>query len=241
MTQQRRPFVVVIVLALFFLAGLVTVLLGSGPAPDGAITPASNQGETVLILGVDNLSAPQPRLVAVWMATYSPENRDLILLGQPIDRLICNSPPANLQQLFGWDPGSGLSLAFLAAFKPSPPDAYVIADETAFATLIDELQGLELDGARLEGDQVVAVLRTLYDKPAGLLSTQEQFLIALSRRAVQTSSQVDLTKLTNLIPGHAYTSVPPQDLLTLYLRLQPLGSSSILVYAPQLEPPACEG
>lgn len=241
MTQQRRPVVVVIVLALFFLAGLVTVLLGSGGPGASSASPQADSGETVLIVGVDDLTAAQPQLVAVWLATFSVENRDVLFYGQPIDLLVCGSPPATLQEMFHWQPQSGVSPAFLEAFGPAGPHTVVVADETAFIALIDELNGLELNGTKLEADQVVAVLRTLYQNPAGLLTTQEQFLIALARRAAEPASQVDLTRLTELIPGHAYTSVPPQDLITLYLRLLPLGPSSILVFASQNSAVPCPG
>ncbi|MGH2620242.1 MAG: hypothetical protein ACRDHG_06680 [Anaerolineales bacterium] len=241
MTQQRRPIVVVIVLGLFFLAGLVTVLLGGQGLEPGSGNPPADSGQTVLIVGVDNLAAAQPKLVAVWLATFSAENRDVLLYGQPIDAPVCGSSPTTLQELFLWQPQSGLSPAFLEALGAAGPDAVVVADETAFIALIDELHGLDLNGAKLEGDQVVAVLRTLYQNPAGLLTTQEQFLIALARRATESASQVDLNRLTELIPGHAYTSVPPLDLITLYLPLQPLGPSSILVFASKNPAVPCPG
>ena len=241
MTQQRRPIVVVIVLALFFLAGLVTVLLGNQSPGVSRASPQDGSGETVLIVGVDNLAEAQPKLVAVWIATFSVENRDVLFYGQPIDAPVCGSTPTTLQELFLWQPQSGLSPAFLEAFGATGPDGVVVVDETAFIALIDELHGLDLNGAKLEGDQVVAVQRTLYQNPAGLLDTQEQFLIALARRATEAASQVDLTRLTNQIPGHAYTSVPPQDLITLYLRLLPLGPSSILVFASQNSAVPCPG
>jgi len=239
MTQQRRPVVVVIVLALFFLAGLVTVLLGGQSAGGSEGTPRAGSTETILILGVDNLAAAQPRLVAVWLATFSAEQRDVILFGQPIDGLVCGSSPTTLQELFVWQPQTGPNSAFLASFGAAEPDGVVVADEAAFTTLIDELHGLDLNGAELDGNQVVAVLRSLYQNPAGLLTSQEQFLISLAQRAAQPAGQVDLTRLTELIPEHAYTSVPPQDLITLYLRLLPLGPASILVFAPQNQAVAC--
>ncbi len=241
MSQQRRPLVVVIVLALFFLAGLVTVLLGGQSAAGSGGTPRPDSNQTVLIVGVDDLAAAQPKLVAVWQATFSAEKRDVILFGQPIDGVVCGGSPSTLQELFLWQPQIGLSPGFLAAVGASLPDAVVVADEIAFTSLINELNGIELNGAELEGDQVVAVLRTLYQNPAGLLTQQEQFLIALARRATESASQVDLTRLTELIPGHAYTSVPPQELITFYLRLLPLGPSSILVFASRSSGNSCPG
>jgi hypothetical protein len=228
MSSQRRPLVVVLIIASFFAAGLLTVLLGGESSPEPTSTPETEASESVLIIGVDDLSAPSPQLVAVWQATYSHANRDVILLGRSVDSLACGSQPDTLTELFAWDPSTGVAPEFLAAFDEMP---FVVADETAFSALIDELEGLELNGAHLQGNQVTAVLRTLYGNPEGSLTTQEQFLIALGSKAAASAANVDLNRLLELIPTHAFTSVPPQNLLTTYLRLQPLDPGSILVWA----------
>jgi len=238
MSSQRRPLVVVLIIASFFAAGLLTVLLGGDSSPEPTGTPKADRSESVLIIGVDDLSAPTPGLVAVWQATYSYANRDVILLGRSVDSLVCGNQPATLSELFSWDPSSGVAIEFLAAFEEMP---FVIADEAAFSTLIDELEGLDLNGAHLQGNQVTAVLRTLYGNPRGSLTTQEQFLIALGGKVASNAANVDLNRLLELIPAHAYTSVPPQDLLTTYLRLQPLDPGSILVWASGEPADSCEG
>jgi hypothetical protein len=242
MPSQRRPTLPYLIIGLFFVAGIATVLFGAeGPTQEAGGAASGEPNETVLVLGVDDLSAPSPRLVAVWHATFSAENRDLLLYGEPVDRKVCNGQSATLEELFAWDAEAGLRPEFLAAFGSSVPQAYVVADEHAFTRLIDVLEGLELNEAQLHGDQVIAVLRTLYANPIGALTTQEQFLIALSQRVAEIDSNVDLNSLTELIPAHAFSSVPPQELLTIYLRLQPLDSSSILVFAPPPADRECDG
>ena len=237
MSSQRRPVVVVLIIAAFFAAGLLTVLLGGDQTPEPIGAFQVEISESVLIIGVDDLSASSPSLVAVWQATYSPANRDVILLGQSVDSLVCGNQPATLSELFSWDRSAGLAPEFLAAFEEMP---FVIADETAFSTLIDELEGLELNGAQLQGNQVTAVLQALYGNPRSSLTTQEQFLIALGSKAAFNAANVNLNRLLELIPAHAYSSVPPQDLLTTYLRLLPLEPGSILVWAPDNPVETCE-
>ena len=237
MSSQRRPVVVVLIIAAFFAAGLLTVLLGGDQTPEPIGALEVEISESVLIIGVDDLSASSPSLVAVWPATYSPANRDVILLGQSVDSLVCGNQPATLSELFSWDRSAGLAPEFLAAFEEMP---FVIADETAFSTLIDELEGLELNGAQLQGNQVTAVLQALYGNPRSSLTTQEQFLIALGSKAAFNAANVNLNRLLELIPAHAYSSVPPQDLLTTYLRLLPLEPGSILVWAPDNPVETCE-
>ena len=149
MSSQRRPLVVVLIIASFFAAGLLTVLLGGESSPEPVETLEVIPNESVLIIGVDDLSAPDPMLVAVWQATYSYPNRDVILLGQSVDSLACGNQPNTLTDLFSWDSSGGVAPEFLAAFEDIP---YVIADETAFAALIDELEGLDLNGAHLLRD-----------------------------------------------------------------------------------------
>lgn len=241
MTSQRRPTFVLFIIAVFFVAGVMTVVLGGDPGESPGTPAPGVLGESVLVLGVDDLTGRSPRLVAVWHASFSPDGRELLLLGDPVDRPVCDSQSENLQQLFLWDPEQGVGEEFLAAFGDDQPTAYVVADEVAFAGLIDQLSGVELNGALLESDQVIAVMRSLYQNPAGLLTSQEQFLIALSQRGAEAGSRVDLNSLVELIPRHAYSSVPPQQLFTLYLRLQPLDSSSILVFAPPTSSSACDG
>ncbi len=239
MTSQRRPTFVLLVIAVFFVAGLMTVLLGAEPGDSSGEVAPEVANQTVLVLGVDDLTAASPRLVSVWQASFSADGRELLLLGQPVDRTVCNGREAPLHELFGWDPQQGVGSEFLAAFEGGPPSAYVVADELAFSLLIEQLGGVELNGTLLQADQVIAVLRTLYQNPAGLLTSQEQFLIALGQRAADTGSRMDLNSLVDLIPEHAYSSIPPQELFTLYLRLQPLDSDSILVFAPPASPDAC--
>lgn len=241
MTSQRRPTFVLFIIAVFFVAGVMTVLLGAEPNQTPAAPTEGTAGESVLVLGVDDLTSNTPRLVSVWHANFSRDGSELLLLGEPVNRPVCSSQSSTLQQLFAWDRQSGLADEFLAAFDDGPPTAYVLADESAFGSLIDQLSGVELNGAVLQADQVIAVMRSLYQNPAGLLTSQEQFLIALSQRGAEVGSRVDLNALVELIPDHAYSSVPPQQLFTLYLRLQPLDSSSILVFAQPADSQACDG
>lgn len=241
MSSPRRLSLPYLIIGLFFVAGIATVLLGA-EQPNEAVagTQPGEANQTILVLGVDDLGAASPRLVAVWQATFNAENQDLLLYGEPVDREVCNVQSATLRELFSWDAGSGLRPEFLAAFGSNPPEAYVVADEFAFTRLIDELEGLELNGAELNGDQVVAVLRTLYGNPVGALTSQEQFLIALSQRAAGIESSINLNSLTDLMPEHAFSSVPPQELLTIYLRLQPLDGSSVLVFASPASEQQCD-
>ena len=239
MNSERRPLYLVLVIGVFFVAGLITVLLGGedGANPSEPLPP--DDSGSVLILGVDDMGAEDPQLVAVWHATFSPQNRDLVLFGEAIDRPVCADQLTTLSDLFQWSSQSGLSQAFLEAFSDPAPGSYVVLDEFGFAAVIDELEGVVLDGTQLQGDQVVAVLRTLYGNPSALLTSQEQFLIALGERLPSVSGSIDLNRLLELMPEHAYTSVPPQDLLTLYLGLQPLEEASILIYASVSEPIDC--
>lgn len=240
MTTQRRPSVVLIIIAVFFVAGVATVLLGAEPGTSPIDQTEQSSGERVLILGVDDLTAASPRLVSVWHANFSADGGELLFLGEPVDRPLCDGSGSTLRELFVWDPERGVPSGFLAEVEGPMPGSYVVVDEVAFHSLIEQLGGVELNGALLEADQVIAVLRTLYQNPAGLLTSQEQFLIALSSRAAEAGSRVDLNSLVELIPQHAYSSSPPQELFTLYLRLQPLDSSSILVFAPPASEQACE-
>ena len=157
------------------------------------------------------------------------QNGDLLLQGAATDQSVCEPRESTLEDLFGWSAETGLAPEFVQQFGDIP---YVVVDENAFAALVDEVDGVLLNGARLDGAQVLAVLRTLYGNPAASLATQEQFVIALGNRASSGLEGVDLNRLIEHIPENAFSSVAPQELLTTYLRLQPLNPNSILVWAP---------
>ena len=243
--QPRGPRTTLFLIALgFFALGIASVIFrprnGVVPTPSApAVTSAAPNApqDTVLILGVDDLSSDDPQLAAVWLAAHRPPGDSVFLFGLPIDA----STPAGptLEEIFGWDPESGPDPGFLDAvhsLSPIPLGFTVVLDETAFATLIDFLGGVELNGGVVGGREVLGVMGLLAADPAAALEAQRRLLEALAQRAGGIGPGSELQPLVDLIPEHAYTSVPVSEALTLAAPLLPLTADRIHVSLPVPEP-----
>jgi len=224
----------------FFLLGVASVVLRpSSPAA----TPATASAEpspppdapqtTILILGVDDLRSDPPHLRAVWLAAYRPPGPSIYLFGLPTD---AQSPAgAVLEDLFSWGPQGGLSSEFLdavASLSPVTLDVTAVLDETAFAAMIDFLGGIDLKGGRVGGREVVAVMGLLSGDASASLEAQRQLLGAMALRMVDIGPGTELQPLADLVPNHAYLSVPVTDLLTRLAPLLPLDPANILISLP---------
>lgn len=239
---RRRPNRFALILVLAFLLGLFTILLRGGdeqapPAPD------SITRRTILVLGVDNLSAESPRLVGLWEATFQDDRREVFLLGWPVDVTVCTPRAQALDALFEWSPERGVNPQFMAALNGDqlfPPQLIIVADEVAFRALIDWRGGVEMSGAPLNGAQVVAVLRPLYGNPAGALTIQEQIAGSLARKVPSLGERLDLDWVAELMPDHLYMSHSVQEVLRFLLPLTPLDTTPIWVSAFTNDQASCD-
>jgi hypothetical protein len=222
--------------------GLLTALLpdrrsGGSANPPPTATAGTLPGQdspqhTFLILGVDRLDVPTPRLRAVWLATFRSPGRDLFLLGLPTSYRTPIGDAASLEETFTWTPGRGPSDEFLTGLQyPAPVTLEVIValDEVGFAALIDHVGGIDLNGVPLSGEQSVAVLHMLVEDPSAALSTQARLLEALVARAGSLGPTPDLTPLIALMPAHAFLSMPASQAIAIAAPLLPLEPATVHV------------
>jgi hypothetical protein len=203
------------------------------PAWDAAASDQPQQ--TLLILGVDDLQSEQPALMAIWFATFRLPGKGIFLVGLPTNSPSLGTLSPTLHDLFLWSADQGVDPTFLEAltqYVAPPPDAILVLDEVAFATLVDYVGGVTLEGSQLDGIQVVGVLRLLADQPQASLATQRGVLLALSSKAHLLGSSPDATSLIDLIPSHAYCSMPPQQVVSMLLPLLPLEPTSVFLQTP---------
>lgn len=233
-----------------FSAGVLSVvlrpdqLLTSLKPPDSPTpspTPGGNSAElplfvddgtiTILILGVDRIADPEGKLLAVWLLTFHPPNKELTVLGLPLDLPIATDQPSIAESFDLWNPpdyGAGF-INQLNAFAPSPLYGFVALDEHGFAALLDYFGGVDLDDQLLEGSSVIGSLRLTYENPQASLRLQSRILESLRTRVNQIGSTPELTQLTSLSPIHAYTSPSPPELATLAIPLLPLHPENITI------------
>lgn len=231
---------------LFFIAGLLSVLVfeppgdsvnsSSGAAGDPALQPTLPPLQpdqiTLLVLGVDSLESANPKLMAVWLVEIRTREQAIRLVGLPIDAAASQTGGASLVDLFGWDPDQGPSADFLSAFQmisQFQPDVTLALDEQGFATLIDFLGGVWIEGAYLDGNTSVSTLGFIDDDPQLSLQLQASLLNALRSELDSLEESPEITQLTSLLPHHAYTSHAPSSLVNLYSLMLPLKSELIQI------------
>lgn len=237
-----------------FASGVVSVLIRpdrifipSGNANNSSASPTpipthlptsavTNDTITILVLGVDHIADPEGKLHAVWLLTFKPPDKQITLMGLPVN-LTVDDERSTLEDIFDlWTPPTyGASfIQQLSDLTSSPIRGLAVLDEHGFSVLVDFLGGVELDGQIMDGASVIGSLRLTYANPQAALRLQAQILDALRLKVSTIGSTPELTTLTSLSPIHAYTSPSPPELTTITIPLLPLDPEQILI---ELWPP----
>jgi len=233
--RHRLPLgLVILLLAFCFGLGLLSALLarsaeGDEPPPSSLPAPREEQ-VNFLIVGVDEIASPRPALTALWVASFEPPGRDLFLTGIPIDASAPALDGAPVAGAFAWSSEAGPSAEFLAAVASLAPlelDVVISLDRQGFAAVVDYIGGIELNGARLDGAQVVAVLELLEEDPSASVASQRRVLESMAARAAALGDSPDITPLISLIPDHARLSMPLNQVVSLTAPLLPLDASAL--------------
>lgn len=226
-----------IIILLCFGVGALSVYLNISnritlfPQPTPSATTAVTNQKTALILGVDDLENPQPRLLSVWFATFRFPDNEIILYGLPTDHKTDLSLPS-FADMFHWSPEKGVDSALLDALQrvyAPKPNVILILDELGFSALIDFLEGVTLEGTPMDGETVVNALRFFYEDPSQSLKVQTKILRALVQQVDVLEPPLDLTVLFNLIPVHAHCSEPPSLVAAKFGLLLPFRQDAIFI------------
>ncbi|MFP3855415.1 MAG: hypothetical protein ACLFWD_14095 [Anaerolineales bacterium] len=239
--MARRPSLalLIIVAGAFFLIGLYTAFLQGNPAepnpsrptqPRTAATIAPKQTErTLLVVGVDDLSRPDPELRAIWLLSFRPPSKDLFLLGIPLDLTIPGDPPAPIQEHFSFNQGQGPSETFLEALYRGVPleaNATITLDEAGFAQAIDYLGGVRINDATFSGQEVLGILSMTEGDASASLSLQRRLLNAMSQRAAEVGASPEITPLIELIPDHLHLSTSVNDMVAMMAPALPIQAAT---------------
>jgi hypothetical protein len=243
MTRRRPIAILAVVMLVFFVFGVLTVFVSQQGQPRTAsptstptfIPPRRPDQQTIILLGVDDLGSSNPALEAVWFATYRLPAKDLFLFGMPTDLKPYDDSADRLSGMFAWRSDSGVDPDFIQALHeivPLTPNAIVVLDEAGFAAVVDYLGGIEVNGAKMDGAQVVSVVGMLRENPAASLSTQQHFVEAMSKRVADLEEHPDLTPLLSILPEHGFLSVDIKVLVDAVAPLMPLEPEMIHIDLP---------
>ncbi|OGO69265.1 MAG: hypothetical protein A2Z37_07520 [Chloroflexi bacterium RBG_19FT_COMBO_62_14] len=243
MTRRPSLAILLVVMVVCFMFGILTVLASqpgrlasASPTPTPTfISPQRPDQQTILILGVDGLAETAPKLEAVWIATYRLPAKDLFLLGVPTNLKPDEDAPSRLSDLFAFSAERGVDPAFIQELQlivPLPMNAVVVLDEQAFGVTIDYLGGIQVNGAEMNGAQVISVVGLLRENPSALLTAQQHFVEAMTARVSSLDSHPDLSPLLELLPEHAFISVDVKALVDEVAPLLPLRPEAIHIDLP---------
>lgn len=238
MTKRPPLAVILIVIVLCFALGLLNVLLDSpeelisqSPTRLAPIAPDNSSNlQSVLIVGLDRLNSADPKLRALWVALYDETGENLYLHGVPLDSVVNGVKGTKIEDIFAWSPQDGVDPQFLNSLYsilPLSPDLVVLLDDVAFASLVNYLGGVDIEGAKFDGSSVLAFLSLSWDKPEVLLNNQALILEALVPQALASAPSPELTELIELIPEHVYFSQDVTDAVALLTPLHEIGSENI--------------
>ncbi|HLA99474.1 MAG TPA: hypothetical protein VJL34_13560 [Anaerolineales bacterium] len=186
---------------------------------------ASRQ-RNLLVIGVDDLGSPDPRLEAVWLVIYMPANPHFMLLPvypSPSSALQeANSPSPDLAQLFHLNASKTLPAEFLSALEGRGLwwTGFLILDEVALSDVIEFLGGAgELSS--LDGARTIASLPPAANDPQEALIRQARLLHELCGNVARLSLDDGwrLPHLFGLIPAHAITDLDLDQVATEWQQL----------------------
>lgn len=238
--MARRPSLalLIVVTGAFFLLGLYSVFLQGGQTTQdptrsanatnvsqGTTVPAESAQTTILILGVDSLQASDPTLKAVWYLTYQLPVTDVFLLGVPTNLQLQPDPSRQLDEAFTWSPDAGVDPSFLVDLKATVPlsfDTWVVIDDTGFASAVDFVGGLKVNGTTFSGQDVLGILSLASSDAKTGLATQKRVLEGLSAQAETVGASPDLTPLVELVPEHIYLTSPLGQFVALISPVLPI-------------------
>ena len=246
--MKSRSAVILILVSLCFCIGLGTILLGEQTTasplssiirffPEGGLAPLLNPERssktTVLILGIDSFDRPDPELVAIWLLTVQPPEKNVILYGVPTNLDLVEGANVTLESFFAWTPDDVVTPPFLEAIERAlrvEVDIVVVMDEYAFSIMVDYLGGLPLEGDlglpmddhNLTGQQVLALHTVFKSDPDSLVSLQANIIQGLIPQVQKLGANPDLDLLLALLPDHANVSIHEAQLAVLLSHLLPL-------------------
>lgn len=183
-------------------------------APEASLAVPTNGQRNLLVVGVDRLASPSPRLESVWLVVYFPGRSPVTLLPiyPALPGTLSQGEPA-LEEAFGMAPNGKPSAAFLRRLRQERLwwSGYLLLDEGGLAVLLDSLGGIELGGSRVDGARALASLPSPEVDRLGALDAQAELLRAACKAAGQESplpaTPQELARLLDAIRAHYRTDL----------------------------------
>ena len=205
-------------------AGAVT---GSeGPAAQTILEPnirldssgaAPNGQRNILLIGVDQLDSPSPRLEGLWLLMNVTSSNRITLL--PLYPAPAGKGVVDTTQLltyFRLNSNGYPDPEFLAVIQQSDFwwSNYFVLDQAGLAQLIDYNQGVNLGGGPVGGSQAVASLASASSDGLAALNSQSVLIQAICNQQSGNLISADLRQVYALLSGHFNTDLKLKTLIS---------------------------
>ncbi len=184
-----------------------------------AIKTMDNGQRSILLIGASSISASDPQLEAIWLASYIPSQGSIQLFPIfPAD----NSESSDFETLLDHsfmlseqEDGLHLDSSFVSLLEQHNYwwSGYLIFDDTALAKIFDLFGGIELNGKIMAGTKVLDELRKAAASPQEAYASQVTILQSLCHKMAQNNMSPILYRLISLIPDHILTDLDSSQLL----------------------------
>jgi len=171
---------------------------GFSPVP---LSPPATGQRNLLVIGIDDLSSPSPRLESVWLVSFFPGQSTFTLFPIYPDILENNkSDHEALAKDFSLDANDTPNQAFFDLLgQETWWNNYLVIDEAGWAAILDFLGGVVIDGRLLDGSGAPVSL-TLWDDPSASAGGQAALLQAACLRAASLHQEEVIQGLSLLAP-----------------------------------------
>ena len=187
---------------------LMDTLVNQAPRQETDLSELEDQ-HNILVIGVDNLASPAPRLESTWLVMYFPDLAHVSFV--PLYPLTAST---------GVESNQTLQLAFEIARDGSPSpiyldylaslgvwwDHYILLDRTALAELIDSSAGLKTtDGPT--GMQLVSRVDAPSGDPTAVIQAQMGLIATVCRGNTQSALTASPEAILANLSGHLHTNL----------------------------------
>jgi hypothetical protein len=226
-THRSLPY-----LLLFSCFLLIGFSIGRGvwddPAESRVIGPPSGVAASqrnILVIGVDDLNARQPRLESIWLVIYLIDHPQAIFLpiypppteggrtGEADPLFPSLDPPDQARlagELFKAAPDGSPDLDSLEAHQAKNLwwSGYILVDEMGMAEVVEAARKLSADDLEsTSGIRAVAEIPPAWTDPQGSLAGQVVLARTICRYLKGAPSDLDISPLLDIIPRHARTDL----------------------------------
>jgi hypothetical protein len=202
-------------MALTWTAGLILALdpfqsLRAAEQQVASTASLANGQRGLLVLGVDRLASPGPRLQSAWLVAYFPGKSLVTLVPLYPQAAVLPSPSGHsLERAFQLDAAGAPSPEFLERLQEMRLawSGYLVIDEIGMIALLDFVGGVTLEGRELDGAIAVGAVPLPWLDPAAALHGQSELLAAACRKVSQAAPPGDVQQFLAEIQPYIRTDL----------------------------------